>query len=139
MKSKCQGVCRAVALLMMFFWFAPEIGAHSAPEQAVTFHGGVAKTTELFNLELVIEDRRLRLFVRDRHNRPLDTGGSSVKALAWGRGHSAEIGLRPGEHATLVGEGEFQTFALERVIVTLRMQEHEPVTAWFSGLSSKGS
>ena len=46
---------------------------------------------------------------------------------------------RPGEHVTLVGEGEFQTFALERVIVTLRMQEHEPVTAWFSGLSSKGS
>jgi len=45
----------------------------------VTFHGGVAKTTELFNLELVIEDRRLRLFVRDRHNHPLDTGSSSAK------------------------------------------------------------
>jgi hypothetical protein len=111
---------------------ASAIGAHSPSEQAVAFHGGIAYTTETFNLELLAADGRLRLYVRDRHNRPLDVGGSNAKALAWGKENTAEIELKPSEHNAL--EGAFQVASLQRVIVTLHMPDHDPVKAWFSGI-----
>ena len=46
--------------------------AHSPPEKATTLHGGVAAETEHFNMELVAAEGLLKLYVRDRHNRPTD-------------------------------------------------------------------
>lgn len=75
---------------------ASAAGAHSPPEQAVAFHGGIAYTTEAFNLELLAEDGRLRVYVRDRHNRPLDVSGSNAKALAGRDRAEAERAQRTG-------------------------------------------
>lgn len=113
---------------------ASAAGAHSPPEQAIAFHGGIAYTTEAFNLELLAEDGRLRLYVRDRHDRPVNVSGSNAKALAWGKENTAEIELKPNERSSL--EGAFQVASLQRVIVTLQMPDHEPVKAWFSGISN---
>ena len=120
----------ALVLLLAAAWAS----AHSPPEGAVAFHGGIALTTEAFNLELLVEDSRLQLFVRDRHNRPLDVDGSTATALAWCQHDSVEIEMKPDDRGALVGE--LQVAALKRVIVTLNMPDHEPVKAWFSGISN---
>jgi hypothetical protein len=133
MNSAFLGPIHAFTTLVLLFT-ASAAGAHSPPEKAVAFHGGIAYTTEAFNLEFVAEDGRLRLYVRDRHNRPLDVGGSNAKALAWGKENTAEIELKPSEPGAL--EGAFQVASLQRVIVTLHMPDHEPVKAWFSGISN---
>jgi hypothetical protein len=83
---------------------------------------------------LLAEDGRLRLYVRDRHNRPLDVSGSNAKALAWGKENTAEVELKPSERNAL--EGKFQVASLQRVIVTLHMPDHGPVKVWFSGISN---
>ncbi|MCA1853658.1 MAG: hypothetical protein LC647_15070 [Beggiatoa sp.] len=119
-----------LVLLLAAAWAS----AHSPPEEAAAFHGGIALTTEAFNLELLVEDSRLQLFVRDRHNRPLDVNSSTATALAWGQDDSVEIEMKPGDRGALVGE--LQLVALKRVIVTLHMPDHEAVKAWFSGISN---
>lgn len=126
-----QAVRRSAAIVLAALCLVSQAGAHSAPEEARPFYGGIAQTTEPFNLELVIEDRRLQLFVRDRHNWPLDIRGADATALVWSGERSMEMGLTPAARGALSGEGEIQREGLERVIVTLRMPGQEPVMAWF--------
>ena len=111
---------------------AAQAGAYSAPERARSFYGGIAQTTESFNLELVIEDSRLQLLVRDRHNWPLDIRGFGATALIWRNDGSIEIELMPGARSALSAEGEFLKEGIQRVIVTLHSPGREPVKAWFS-------
>lgn len=129
---KIEGMRKLAALLLIALCLGPQAGAHSAPEQARSFYGGIAETTELFNLELVIEDRRLQLFVRDRHNWPVDHRGLGATALVWRQDGSAEVEIAPGVRGALSGEGEFQREGVRRIIVTLRAPGREPVKAWFS-------
>lgn len=115
---------------------AAQTAAHSAPERAVAFHGGTAYTAESFNLELVITEAQVKLFVRDRHNRPLAVEGGTARALVWGQDNTVELELIPGEDNAL--QAELQPGAVQRVVVTLNMPNYAPAKAWFSDLGGKG-
>jgi hypothetical protein len=131
-----QRVRRATALLLLTLCLIPQASAHSAPEKARSFYGGIAQTTETFNLELLLQGDRLQLFVRDRHNWPLDIRGFGATALLWGKDGSTEIELSPGERSALIAEQAALVTDLERVVITLRAPGHEPVTAWFKAQRS---
>lgn len=110
--------------------FACVAGAHSPDEKAVAYHGGMASTTAGFNLELLVLEGRLRLYVRDRKNRLLSVKGGHAKALAWGEQATEQVELRPGADNAL--EGTYEAASLRRVVITLAMPGREPATVWFS-------
>ena len=130
---KKRGVLRLMRGIAVIAWLAAAdmASAHSSPEKAIPFHGGIAVTTEAFNLELLVVDGRLRLYVRDRYNRPLDVSACNAEALAWGRENSIKIDLKPHDRNSL--EGDLQVVSLRRVIVSLKMPGLQPMKAWFTG------
>lgn len=132
------GIRMVTTLLLLTLCLAPQASAHSAPEKARSFYSGIAHTTEAFNLELLVDEHKLQLFVRDRHNWPMDIRGFGATAQVWGRDGSAKIELSPGERSALVGEGDITAAGLERVIVTLRAPGRQPITAWFTGARAAG-
>lgn len=119
--------------------FAPAVTtAHSAPEKAVALHGGIAATVGDLNLELVAADGALELYVRDRHNRPVDAREYAGSALVWAAGGAAvTLAFRSGDAGVLEAEGPFSRAAIERVIVTVTAPGQEPATAWFKGFSAQ--
>lgn len=129
--KRAQRIHKATALLLLALCLAPQAGAHSAAEKARSFYGGIAQTTETFNLELLLEDDKLQLFVRDRHNWPLDVRGFGATALVWGTDGSAEVELSPGARSALISERAVSVADRARIVVTLRAPGREPVTAWF--------
>jgi len=111
--------------------------AHSAPEKAAALRGGVAAETEHFNLELVATEGRLKLYVRDRHNRTTDARDYGGRALVWGANATAVVDLTPGVEAGLLeAAGDFSVATIRRVIVTITAPGHAPAKAWFSGFGS---
>ncbi|MFA5937780.1 MAG: hypothetical protein WC809_00370 [Sinimarinibacterium sp.] len=115
----------------------PGVGwAHSAPERAVVFHGGIAASAGGYNLELVAADGKLELYVRDRQNRPIDPRDHAGTALVWSTGESISLDFSPGSAGVLEARGSFLQRAIRRVIVTVTAPDQEPVTAWFTGLGS---
>lgn len=115
---------------------APSITyAHAPEEKAIAYHGGTAYSTDTYNLELLMEGSWLRLYVRDRKNRPLNVGSGHAAALLWGLEHTEEVELRPSEDNVL--ESAVRITSPKRVVVTLRMPDQEPEQAWFSGVISK--
>lgn len=111
--------------------------AHSAPEKAAALRGGVAAQTEHFNLELVAIEGRLKLYVRDRHNRATDARSYGGSALVWGANATALVDFTPGVEAGLLeAAGDFSVATIRRVIVTITAPGHAPEKAWFSGFGS---
>lgn len=109
----------------------PTAPAHSAPEKARAFYGGITRETPRYNLELAIDDGRLRLFVRDRHNWPEYLPDGKAIAQLSGDQFALDLTLLPGEKSALSAVGDFQKANLQRVVVTLWISGGDPILAEF--------
>lgn len=105
--------------------------AHSAPEKARAFYGGVIQETPRYNLELVVDDGRLSLFVRDRHNWPVYLPDGKAIAQLSGDQIALELTLLPSKKDALTAAGDFNKAQLQRVAVTFSIFGGEPVRAVF--------
>jgi len=56
--------------------------SHSV-ERPAAIHGGIAQAAGPFHLELVVQDRHLRLFISDKHNVPVAAEPFDATALVW--------------------------------------------------------
>lgn len=109
----------------------PTAFAHSAPEKARAFYGGITRETPRYNLELAIDDGRLRLFVRDRHNWPEYLPDGNAIAKLSGDQLALDLTLLPGDKGALTALGDFQKASVQRVAVTLWISGGDPILAEF--------
>lgn len=124
--------CRLSAIVLIAtLALSPTAFAHSAPEKARAFYGGVTRETPRYNLELAIEDGRLRLFVRDRHNWPEYLPDGKATARLSGDQVALDLTLLPGEKGALTAVGDFQKASLRRVAITLWLAGGDPLLAEF--------
>lgn len=119
-----------IALLIGMTTMAPQmVLSHSAPERPRAFCGGIPKATEFFNLELLLMDGRISLFVRDRHNWPLDIRGFRASAKPLGQGDPQEISLMPDKRSSLTGNGEVGE--AESLLIALQAPGRGTIRIWF--------
>lgn len=117
--------------LLAILALVPTAFAHSPPEKARAFYGGIAQETPRHNLELVVDDGRLSLFVRDRHNWPEYVPDGKATAQLAGDQLALNLTLLPGEKGALTAAGDFQKANLRRVVITLGLSGSESIRAVF--------
>ena len=100
------------------------------PEKPRTFYGGQAMATEFYNVELLIANKSVQLFVRDRHNWPVDVRGFSATALLSKPEGSEEIDLVPGKRKALIGSTDVA--GIEEVVITLNAPGRESIKLRFN-------
>lgn len=86
-----------VILLFTSLIAAGSAFAHSAerPREPVAKHGGVAKRVGKFNIELVLGNEQVQLYVRSQGNRRLATDRASGELLLMHQGQSITLTLAP--------------------------------------------
>ncbi len=117
-------------LALSLIVLTPQAYAHSAPEKPRTFYGGQAMATEFYNVELLIANKSVQLFVRDRHNWPVDVRGFSATALLSKPEGSEEIDLVPGKRKALIGSTDVA--GIEEVVITLNAPGRESIKLRFN-------
>lgn len=110
---------------------APMALAHEGPHQAQ--HGGqVVVAGGHHHLELVAKDGEITLYVRDEDHKPDTTKGLAATATVLAAGKQETVKLEPHGGNVLKGKGRFVVAKGMRVVVSLTLPEHKPVTARFT-------
>ena len=95
-------------------------------------HGGQVVVAGHDHLELVAKDGELTLYVRGEDNKPEAVKGAVASATVLAGGKQVTVKLEPQGDNVLKGTGAFQVAKGMRVVVSLTMPEHKPVTARFT-------
>ena len=98
-------------------------------------HGGqvvVAKGEHDHFLELVAKDGELTLYVRDDEDNADSVKGAKGSATVLAGGKQTTVRLEPQEPNILKGKGSFTVAKGMKVVVTLTLPEHRPITARFT-------
>lgn len=110
---------------------APMALAHEGAHQAQ--HGGqVVVAGGHHHLELVAKDGEITLYVRDEDHKPDTTKGLTATATVLTGGKQVTVKLEPQEGNVMKGKGAFVVAKGMRVVVSLTLPEHKPVTARFT-------
>ena len=105
---------------------AHEGGAHK-PQ-----HGGQVVIAGHDHLELVVKDGELTLYVRGEDDKPEAVKGAVATATVLVGGKQQTVKLEPQEGNVLKGMGSFAVAKGMRVVVSLKLPDHKPVTARFT-------
>lgn len=96
-------------------------------------HGGqVVVADGHHRLELVAKDGEITLYLRDEDDKPDAIKGARATATVLVGGKQETVKLEPQEGNILKGKGSFVVAKGMRVVVSLTMPEHKPVTARFT-------
>ena len=95
-------------------------------------HGGQVVVAGHDHLELVAKDGELTLYVRGEDDQPESVKGAVASATVLAGGKRETIKLEPQEPNILTGKGAFVVVKGMRVVVSLTLPEHKPVTARFT-------
>lgn len=103
-------------------------GDESAPASQ---HGGQAVKVSSYNLELVVDEATLSLYVSDDHNQPLDTSTAVVDVVVLANKKKTKLVLNHQAGNRLSGQGDFGADNAMKVIVYLQMQGAKKVSGRF--------
>jgi hypothetical protein len=95
-------------------------------------HGGQVVVTGHDHLELVAKDGELTLYVRGEDDKPEAVTGAVASATVLAAGKQVTVKLEPQTDNILKGTGMFVVAKGMRVVVSLTMPKHKPVTARFT-------
>lgn len=110
---------------------APLTLAHEGRHQPQ--HGGqVVVAGGHHHLELVAKDGELTLYVSNEDHKPDMSKGLAATATVLAAGKQQTVKLDPQGDNILKGKGTFVVAKGMRVVVSLTMPEHKPVTARFT-------
>ena len=95
-------------------------------------HGGQVVVAGHDHLELVAKDGELTLYVRGEDDKPESVKGAVGSATVLAGGKQVTVKLEPQQDNVMQGKGAFVVAKGMRVVVSLTMPEHKPVTARFT-------
>lgn len=95
-------------------------------------HGGQVVVAGHDHLELVAKDGELTLYVRGEDDKPEPVKGAVASATVLAAGKQVSVKLEPQGENVLKGSGAFTVAKGMRVVVSLTMPNHKPVTARFT-------
>lgn len=125
---------RAIILAAAVAMAAPAALAHGTASEK-SHHGGqvvVAKGEHDHHLELVVKDGEITLYVRDEDDKPDTVKGATASATVLAGGKQETIRLLPQEGNVLKGKSTFAAAKGMKVVVSLTLPDHKPVTARFT-------
>jgi len=95
-------------------------------------HGGQVVVAGHDHLELVAKEGELTLYVRGEDDKPEAVKGATANATVLVGGKQTIVKLEPQEGNVLKGKGSFTVAKGMKVVVSLKLPDHKPVTARFS-------
>ena len=95
-------------------------------------HGGQVVAAGHYHLELVAKDGELTLYVRGEDDKPESVKGAVASATVLAAGKQVTVKLEPQDGNVMKGKGTFVVAKGMRVVVSLTLPEHKPVTARFT-------
>lgn len=112
--------------------------AHSAerPREPVARHGGIAINADDYNLELVLTEEMVTLYVYSHGNRPLHTASSTAEVLFKNEQGEFLVTLTAEGGNRLSHKRPNQMDSPESAIVDLRMFSKAPVQAIFRAMDT---
>jgi hypothetical protein len=121
---------RMLALATALALAATPALAHTESHNA--HHGGQVVVAGHDHLELVAKDGELTLYVRGEDDKPEAVKGAKATATVLVGGKQTIVTLEPQEGNILKGKGSFTVAKGMKVVVSLTLPDHKPVTARFS-------
>lgn len=122
---------RAFALALALLAGVALAAAHGTGKEK-SHHGGQVVTAGHDHLELVAKDGELTLYVRGEDDKPESVKGAVASATVLAAGKQVSVKLEPQGDNIMKGTGAFTVVKGMRVVVSLTMPEHKPVTARFT-------
>ncbi len=122
---------RAFLLAVALAAGASLVMAHGTGKEKAQ-HGGQVVVAGHDHLELVAKDGELTLYVRDEDDKPEAVKGAIASATVLAAGKQVTVKLEPQADNILKGTGAFVMAKGMRVVVSLTMPKHKPVTARFT-------
>ncbi|MCP9446197.1 MAG: hypothetical protein NNA22_01325 [Nitrospira sp.] len=113
---------------------------HIEPVKA--YHGGQAQEAGPYHLELVAKDGELTLYVADHDDKAVSTAGGKAKATiqqGYEKTSRIEVELRPAGDNMLKGTGAFTINQNSKVMVFIKLPDHEAHAASFALPDAKSS
>jgi hypothetical protein len=104
-------------------------GAHARSDEPIkaasSSHGGQVHASGPYQLELVVNERELTLYVTDREAMPVDTSEGSVKAIITGGRNRYVVILSPAGENVLRGEGDYKLGSYNLISLMLALPEQD--------------
>ncbi|MCP9439845.1 MAG: hypothetical protein NNA20_10895 [Nitrospira sp.] len=141
MKKHLPGLLALLAIAM----FSTPADAHRQEkkkhiEPVKAYHGGHAQEAGPYHLELVATDGELVLYVADHDDKAVSTEGGKAKATiqqGYEKTSRIEVELQPAGDNVLKGTGAFTINQNSKVMVFIKLPDHEAHAASFTPLGAK--